>query len=294
MTTAALEGLTPGGLDGLSAQADGTPSDSIGKIITSSGWYFSCNLTEQEAEDLYAGASVTLRFRDTARSFPATVKRVSDPEDGRVNVTFYGSDYAAQVAALREQGVTEVLVQPTHILRGHEYDRLQREAEAWRDRFETLRVGKPLLADTEDLRTLSAALSAAYPPRAEETLMLIGHGTDHAADMTYSALQTAFRLLGRTDVLVGTVEGWPAFDEVLAQLRQRWGSSVHLVPLLLVAGDHARNDMAGSGPDSWRSRLEAEGYTVRVTLRGLGLLPAVRELYRTHLVRALEEGGHGL
>ena len=195
---------------------------------------------------------------------------------------------------LREQGVTEVLVQPTHILRGHEYDRLQREAEAWRDRFETLRVGKPLLADTEDLRALAAALSAAYPPRAEETLMLIGHGTDHAADMTYSALQTAFRLLGRTDVLVGTVEGWPAFDEVLAQLRQRWGSSVHLVPLLLVAGDHARNDMAGSGPDSWRSRLEAEGYTVRVTLRGLGLLPAVRELYRTHLVRALEEGGHGL
>ncbi len=108
MTTAALEGLTPGGLDGLSAQADGTPSDSIGKIITSSGWYFSCNLTEQEAEDLYAGASVTLRFRDTARSFPATVKRVSDPEDGRVNVTFYGSDYAAQVAALREQEVTVV------------------------------------------------------------------------------------------------------------------------------------------------------------------------------------------
>ena len=124
--------------------------------------------------------------------------------------------------------------------------------------------------------------------------MLIGHGTDHAADMTYSALQTVFRLLGRTDVLVGTVEGWPTFDEVLAQLRQRWGSSVHLVPLLLVAGDHARNDMAGSGPDSWRSRLEAEGYTVRVTLRGLGLLPAVRELYRAHLVRALEEGGHGL
>ena len=108
MTTAALEGLTPSGLDGLSAQADGTPSDSIGKIITSSGWYFSCNLTEEEAEDLYAGASVTLRFRDTARSFPATVKRVSDPEDSRVNVTFYGSDYAAQVAALREQEVTVV------------------------------------------------------------------------------------------------------------------------------------------------------------------------------------------
>ena len=73
-----------------------------------------------------------------------------------------------------------------------------------------------------------------------------------------------------------------------------FGLGAYVVPLLLVAGDHARNDMAGSGPDSWRSRLEAEGYTVRVTLRGLGLLPAVRELYRTHLARALEEDGHGL
>ena len=184
--------------------------------------------------------------------------------------------------ALREQGVTEVLVQPTHILRGHEYDRLQREAEAWRDRFETLRVGKPLLADTEDLRALAAALSAAYPPRAEETLMLIGHGTDHAADMTYSALQTAFRLLGRTDVLVGTVEGWPAFDEVLAQLRQRWGSSVHLVPLLLVAGDHARNDLAGDESDSWASQIRALGLTPRPVLTGLGELPGVRAVFVRH------------
>lgn len=107
MTTAALEGLSPSGLDALSGQASAAGS-AVGKIITGNGWYFSCNLTEDEAKELYAGLSVTLRFQDTARDFPATVKRISDPEDGRVNVTFFGSSYAAQTANLREQEVTIV------------------------------------------------------------------------------------------------------------------------------------------------------------------------------------------
>lgn len=195
--------------------------------------------------------------------------------------------------ALCRQGVTEVLVQPTHILCGHEYDKLKREAEGWRDKFESLRIGRPLLTDTDDLQTLAAGLSAAYPVQVGETLVLFGHGTDHAADLVYPALQTAFRLAGRPDVLIGTVEGWPAFEDVLAQLKSRNGTSVHLVPLMLVAGDHALNDMAGEDPESWKSRLEAEGFTVRTTLRGLGLLPAVQNMYCAHLEEDLREGGHG-
>lgn len=193
----------------------------------------------------------------------------------------YGAAEALEY--LWRQGVTEVLVQPTHILRGHEYDKLRREAEFWRDRFENLRVGRPLLADTDDLQTLTAGLSAAYPPQAGETLVLFGHGTDHAANLVYPALQTAFHLAGRPDVLVGTVEGWPAFKDVLAQLKNRDGKNVHLVPLMLVAGDHALNDMAGADPDSWSSMLEADGFTVRVTLRGLGVMPVVQAMYRSHL-----------
>lgn len=200
---------------------------------------------------------------------------------------------AEALEELWKQGVTEVLVQPTHILCGHEYDKLKREAETWRDRFEKLRVGRPLLADTEDLRALAAVLSAAYPPQTGETLVLFGHGTDHTANMVYPALQTAFHLAGRPDVLVGTVEGWPAFEDVLAQIKSREERGVHLVPLMLVAGDHALNDMAGGGPDSWKSRLEAEGFTVRATLRGLGVMPAVQNLYRTHLEEDLREDGYG-
>ena len=200
---------------------------------------------------------------------------------------------AEALEALWKQGVTEVLVQPTHILPGREYDKLKREAEPWRDRFESLRIGRPLLADTEDLQTLAAVLSGIYPPQTRETLVLFGHGTDHAANLVYPALQTAFRLAGRPDVLVGTVEGWPAFEDVLAQVKVQDGKTVHLVPLMLVAGDHALNDMAGEDPDSWRSRLEAEGFTVRSTLRGLGLLPEVQEMYRAHLEEDLRGDGHG-
>ena len=196
---------------------------------------------------------------------------------------------AEALEALRSRGVTEVLLQPTHILRGHEYDKLKREAAPWRDRFDSLRVGDPLLSDTEDLRTLAAGLSAAYPQQNGETLVLFGHGTDHAADLVYPALQTAFRLAGRTDVLVGTVEGWPAFGDVLAQLTG--GKTVHLVPLMLVAGDHALNDMAGADPDSWKSRLEAEGFAVRASLRGLGVMPAVQAMYRAHLEEELRKDG---
>lgn len=189
---------------------------------------------------------------------------------------------AEALEELWKQGVTEVLVQPTHILCGHEYDKLRREAEPWRDRFEKLRIGRPLLTDTGDLQTLAAELSAAYPAQAGETLVLFGHGTDHTANMVYPALQTVFHLSGRPDVLVGTVEGWPAFEDVLAQLKARDGKQVHLVPLMLVAGDHAMNDMAGEEADSWASRLAAEGYTVRCTVQGLGLLPAVQGMYCAH------------
>ena len=174
---------------------------------------------------------------------------------------------AVALEALRSRGVTEVLLQPTHILRGHEYDKLKREAAPWREKFDALRVGRPLLSDTEDLRALAAGLS----------------------DLVYPALQTAFRLAGRTDVLVGTVEGWPAFGDVLAQLKG--GKTVHLVPLMLVAGDHALNDMAGADPDSWKSRLEAEGFAVRASLRGLGVMPAVQAMYRAHLEEELRKDG---
>lgn len=186
------------------------------------------------------------------------------------------------LSALLEQGYQAVTVQPTHLLPGIEYDKLCREAEPFAPRFSDLRIGKPLISDTEDLQYLAQCVLDAWQPE-QGALVLMGHGTEHFANMVYPALRTALKLRQADRTFVGTVEGWPSLDDVLAQLRGSGVREVLLAPFLLVAGEHARTDMAGPGPDSWKSRLEAEGYTVRCHMEGLGMLPSVRALYQRHL-----------
>lgn len=190
---------------------------------------------------------------------------------------------AQALESLAAEGAEDVFVQPTHILCGSEYEKIKREMTPWQDRFRLLRVGRPLVSGTEDLRHLAEIVAENTPMREGEALVLFGHGSDHFADMVYPALQTAFHLAGRKDVLVGTVEGWPTFEDVVAQLRDSGCTDVHLLPLMLVAGDHVLNDMAGEDPESWKSQLETLGYSVRCTLRGLGMMPGIAELYCRHL-----------
>ena len=193
------------------------------------------------------------------------------------------------LAHLKQQGVRQVLVQPTHFLYGTEYETLRTQVQAAVPEFEVLRLGRPLLAGTEDVQALAKVIMRTYPPQSGEALVLVGHGTDQFAGVVYPALQTAFWLAGRQDVLVGTVEGWPAKPEVLAQLQKSGVQAVRLVPLMLAAGRHACRDIAGDVPASWQSVLQAAGYSVRVTLHGLGELPAVQEMYRQRL-REMEQG----
>ena len=188
--------------------------------------------------------------------------------------------------ALAAAGVRDVLIQPTHLTPGDEYDKLCRIAEPYRERFDDFRIAKPLIASPEYDEREELVCSAHYPPQAGEALVLMGHGSGHIANMIYPALQTAFRFKGAESVFVGTVEGWPELDDVLAQLKRGAWKRVALAPLMLVAGDHAMNDMAGDEPDSWKSRLEAEGYAVRCHLEGVGMWDEVCALYRRHLEEA--------
>lgn len=179
-----------------------------------------------------------------------------------------------------EDGITDALVQPTHLLYGIEYDKMRETVDAYAGRFASLQFGIPLLATTEDLRELAAILSEAYPRKEGEALVFLGHGTDHFANVVYPALQMIFHMQGRGDVLVGTVEGWPSYEDVYAQLHV---SSLRLVPLMLVAGDHALHDMAGDQEDSWKCRFEEAGLAAQCVLQGLGAMPQIQELYRKHI-----------
>lgn len=181
-----------------------------------------------------------------------------------------------------------VFVQPTHLLCGSEYDeKIRTPYRKYAGRFQHIALGRPLVADNDDLLKLAEILAALKPGDAD-ALLLMGHGTTHFANMVYPAMQTALRLQGHPNVVVGTVEGWPTLENAIDELRELGAKRIELRPMMLVAGDHAQNDMAGDDADSWKSRLTAAGFDVHCTVEGLGELEAVQKLYVEHLKAELK------
>ncbi len=186
---------------------------------------------------------------------------------------------------LLAEGFTRVVVQPTHMMHGEEYEKLCAQVAPYRNRL-CLSVGMPLLHSLEDYRQLTQALLDWLPtPEPQQALVLMGHGTEHFANSAYAQLDYMLSEGGRA-VYVATVEGYPTLEQVLGRLQEQI-THVTLAPLMLVAGDHARNDMAGD-EDSWKAELEAEGYQVTCLLQGLGECAAVREIFVAHCQVAME------
>lgn len=189
--------------------------------------------------------------------------------------------------SLRAQGVTHLTVQPTHIIHGEEYDKLCAEVQAHAAGFESIRLGEPLLDKTEDYFAVLNAAVPFYQLKEGEALLWMGHGTSHFADAAYSALDSMAKDAGYDNVFVTTVEGYPTLEAAEKKLNQAGYRNICLAPMMVVAGDHAKNDMAGE-EDSFLSKLTEEGYTVRCVLTGLGSIPAVQAIYLTHLEQAKE------
>lgn len=168
---------------------------------------------------------------------------------------------------LKQEGFEKIVLASTHIIPGEEYDSLCRAAEG-------LPVSEALLTSEEDLHWI-AGLMGQIARREGRPVLFMGHGTDHAADETYVRL----RAMLPENVYLACVEGSHRLEGILPQLEQLPGKELTLTPLMLVAGDHAHNDLAGDGDDSWKSILERRGFTVHTRLRGLGAEEAVRQRF---------------
>ena len=194
----------------------------------------------------------------------------------------------AALDRLAEEGFGTVVVQPTLVMNGVEYDYMMEEVEKRRDRFDAIAVGRPLLTTSEDFDALIEAIESAYGPEAgDDAMVLMGHGTTHFANSAYSELQLRIIASGRRDVYVTTVEGFPNYESTLDLMKDGGRRDVVMFPLMIVAGDHANNDLAGDEDDSLRNVMIAAGYNPRCVVRGMGEYPEFRDLFRAHAADAI-------
>lgn len=195
------------------------------------------------------------------------------------------------IERLKRMGYTQVFCQPTYLVPGREYERLCSDLEVWKNAFFQFSIGEPLLSQMEDYPLLIQALeeSGIITHSETELYLLVGHGTSHIGNLAYLALEDWLKHSGYSNVLVGTIGGYPTLEMVLKQLNQKGCSNVILIPMLLVAGKHVQQDIAGEKPNSWKSVLEQNGYSVTVRLQGLGAFPAIQRLYLAHLQKIVAD-----
>ena len=207
-------------------------------------------------------------------------------------------------------GVKQLVVQPTHLMHGAEYDEMCAAIDKVRDQFDSVEIAEPMLgevgsdttvinADKEAVAkaVVAAALeesgyeSTAAAKDAGVAYVLMGHGTAHVAKVTYSQMATQMAKLGYENVFIGTVEGEPeetSCEAVIEAVKNAGYTTVVLRPLMVVAGDHANNDMAGADDDSWKTMFEAAGFTVNCQISGLGRIADVQALYVAHTKAAID------
>ena len=214
-----------------------------------------------------------------------------------------------------ENGVKNLVVQPTHLMHGAEYDEMTEAINGYKDKFESVAIAEPMLGEVGDDATVinddkkavaqaitdTACKEAGFDSmdaaaEAGTAFVFMGHGTSHTANVTYDQMQTQMENLGFKNAFIGTVEGKPedtACDKVIEKVKEAGYKNVVLRPLMVVAGDHANNDMAGDEEDSWKSQFVASGNFDKVDcqIEGLGRIEAVEKLYVEHTKAAIDSLG---
>ena len=272
---------------------------------------FGTSFNDSRAEDI-GGVEKALQAAypdwSVRRAFTAQIiiNHVQARDDEKID----NMDQALQRAV--DNGVKNLIVQPTHLMHGAEYDELTEAVESYKDKFESVTIAEPLLGEVgdsddavnDDKKAVAEAITAeAVKTAGYDSLevaeadgtafVFMGHGTSHTAKISYSQMQSQMNDLGYDNVFIGTVEGKPedtACEAVIEKIKEAGYKKVVLRPLMVVAGDHANNDMAGDDEDSWKSQFEASGAFDKIDtqIAGLGEIAAIQDLYVAHTKAAMD------
>lgn len=187
---------------------------------------------------------------------------------------------------MREDGIKDVIIQPTHVMNGYENNVMKKEILSYASDFDQLLFGGPLLDSEEDKLQVIEALRKEFSLKEEDALVLMGHGSEHYANSIYAEMDYTFKDLGYDNMHIGTVEAYPTVNSVLRLVKKQNPKKVYMAPFMIVAGDHANNDLAGEEADSWKSLFQNEGHDVTCVLKGLGEYSAIQELFVKHAQNA--------
>ena len=188
-----------------------------------------------------------------------------------------------EIHKLLSLGYDECYIQPTHIIAGMEYEKMLNEAKVYENKFNVFKIGKPLLYTTEHINKLIDILVNNIYYDKNEAVVLMGHGSEHFANTVYASLDYMFKEKGYNNFFVGTVEAYPNIETVLRLVKNSGFKKAVILPLLIVAGDHALNDMSSNEPDSWLSVFNNAGISARAVVKGLGEYNGIAEMYIEHI-----------
>lgn len=227
-------------------------------------------------------------FPDFAVRRGFTSQIIIDHVKSRDNVAIDNVGEALERA--EKNGVRNLVIQPTHLMNGLEYTDLVNEVAEYSDAFDKVAIGKPLLTTDDDFRAVMKAITEATAQYddGETAICFMGHGTEAESNQVYAKMQDMLTEAGYKNYYVGTVEAAPSLDDVLAAVKEGSYQKVVLEPLMIVAGDHANNDMAGDEDGSWKTAFEDAGYEVTCLVNGLGELEAIQQLFAEHAQAAVD------
>ncbi len=227
-------------------------------------------------------------FNDYSVRRGFTSQIIIDHVKNRDNVTI--DNVAEALGRAVNNGVKNLVIQPTHLMNGLEYNELVEEVANYSDAFEKVAIGEPLLSSDEDFQAVMKAITEATAEYddGDTAICFMGHGTEADSNSVYTKMQDMLTEAGYANYYVGTVEAAPSLDDVLTQVQAGEYKKVVLQPLMIVAGDHASNDMAGDEDGSWKKIFEDAGYEVECVVRGLGELEAIQDIFVEHTQAAVD------